>query len=53
MLKNVQIGQAFIFNEKPFIKLEKKRTRSICQQVDTKKKYLISEVAEVKLVTSE
>lgn len=48
MLKSIQVGQVFIFNDKPFIKLEKKRTRSICQQVNTKRKYLISEVAEVK-----
>ncbi len=47
LLKDVEIGQMFHFNKKTFIRLEKKRTRSICQEVVTKRKYLISDLAEV------
>ena len=46
-LKNIEIGNRFYFNKKLFIKLEKKRTRSVCQEVESKRKYLISEIAEV------
>lgn len=53
MLKDIQVGQTFAFNDKIFVKLEKKRTRSVCQQVSTKKKYLISEVAEVESIDAE
>jgi len=49
LLKDVQIGQKFCFNSKHFIKLEKKRTRSVCQEIVSKRKYLISEIAEVKV----
>ena len=45
-LKEIQIGEQFTFNTKTYIKLEKKRTRSVCQEVVTGRKYLISELAE-------
>ena len=47
LLKEIQLGTTFLFNKKEFIKLEKKRSRSICQEVHTKKKYSIAEIAEV------
>lgn len=47
LLKNISIGQRFQFNKKQFVKLEKKRTRSVCQEINSKRKYLISEIAEV------
>lgn len=47
LLKNISVGRIFEFNKKVFIKLEKKRTRSVCEEVKTKRKYLISELAEV------
>ena len=46
-LKGINVGQLFSFGTGNFIKLEKKRTRSVCEQVETKRKYLISEMAEV------
>ena len=52
LLKNIQIGQQFTFNGKAYIKLEKKRTRSVCQEVVTHRKYLIAEIAEVFPVSS-
>ncbi|MEQ8629405.1 SprT-like domain-containing protein [Ekhidna sp.] len=48
LLKDVQVGVSFLFNNKAFVKLEKKRTRAVCLEIETKKKYMISEVAEVK-----
>ncbi|WP_370089738.1 SprT-like domain-containing protein [Ekhidna sp.] len=53
LLKEIQVGRSFVFNKKTFVKLEKKRTRSVCQEVVTHKKYLISELAEVFLLDSE
>ena len=47
LLRDVSIGKSFIFNKKAFIKLEKKRTRSVCQEITSNRKYLISEIAEV------
>ncbi|MFY0601553.1 MAG: SprT-like domain-containing protein [Cyclobacteriaceae bacterium] len=46
-LSKVPIGEVFQFNGKSYLKLEKKRTRSVCQEVDSKRRYLISEVAPV------
>ncbi|WP_424961812.1 SprT-like domain-containing protein [Ekhidna sp.] len=53
LLKDIRPGLAFSFNRKVFIKLEKKRTRAVCQEINTKRKYLISEVAEVEYITKE
>ena len=50
LLQEVLNGSSFTFNNKTFIKLEKKRTRSVCQELKTKKKYMISDLAEVTLV---
>ncbi|WP_436517367.1 SprT-like domain-containing protein [Ekhidna sp. To15] len=47
LLKDIKIGKAFIFNNKTYVKLEKKRTRSVCQEVTSGRKYLISDLAEV------
>lgn len=50
LLNKVSVGNLFRFNRKVFVKLEKKRTRSVCQESNTKKRYLISELAEVELI---
>jgi SprT protein len=47
-LKSLQPGDLFEFNEKRFIYLEKKRTRMVCKHMDTNRKYLINQLAEVK-----
>lgn len=47
LLKEIPIGQLFEFNNKRYLKLEKKRTRSVCEEVITHRKFLISEIAEV------
>ena len=50
MLKDLPIGTSFIFNKKTFVKLEKKRTRSVCQEITSKRKYLVSDLAEVVII---
>ena len=47
LLKDIGIGEQFYFNKRLFLKVEKKRTRSVCLEVKSKKKYLISDIAEV------
>lgn len=47
LLKDIPIGSQFIFNKRSFTKLEKKRTRSVCQEITSGKKYVISDLAEV------
>ena len=51
LLKEIPIGQSFSFNKKIYVKLEKKRTRSVCQEVKTNRKYVISDLAEVEPIT--
>lgn len=47
LLKDIAINETFQFNGRLFLKLEKKRTRSLCQEVGTDKRYYIAEIAEV------
>ena len=47
LLKDIALGQRFLFRKKTFLKLEIKRTRSVCEQVESGKRYLIAESAEV------
>lgn len=49
-LSKIAIGQLFEFNEKVYKKLEKKRTRSLCMEERSARRYLISEVAQVMLI---
>ena len=49
LLTKIKINQKFIFRGEEYIKLEKKRTRSLCVRLADKKKFLISEIAEVEL----
>ncbi len=45
-------GEKFLFNKKQFTRLEKKRTRVLCEEVLTGKKYLISGIALVKPINN-
>ncbi|MBV6644212.1 MAG: SprT-like domain-containing protein [Cyclobacteriaceae bacterium] len=47
LLKNLNVGDSFEFNSRKFKKLEKKRTRSVCLEMSTGRRYLISEIAAV------
>lgn len=49
LLNEIESGSKFLFNKKVYIKLEVRRTRSLCLQVATNRKYLISETAPVLL----
>ncbi|MEQ8238892.1 MAG: hypothetical protein RIA69_06750, partial [Cyclobacteriaceae bacterium] len=46
-LSRLTYGDVFLFNERKFKKLEKKRTRSVCMEIPSNRKYLIAEIAEV------
>ena len=47
LLSEIDPGGVFQFNDKLFQKEEKKRTRSVCLELRTGKKYLIPEIATV------
>lgn len=49
-LKSLKIGDKFDFNGRHFQKLEIKRTRSVCKEIKTGRKYLISQIASVKIL---
>ncbi len=46
-LSKVAISQIFTFNNKEFKKMEKRRTRSVCLDLNNNRKYLIAEIAPV------
>ena len=48
-LKDVAINQLFTFNGRLFKKVEKKRTRSICVEMKSGRKYAIAEIADIEL----
>ncbi|MEM9895450.1 MAG: SprT-like domain-containing protein [Bacteroidota bacterium] len=48
LLKDIALGDSFLFNEKAYRKLELKRTRAMCISLANKRRYLIPELAEVK-----
>ncbi|MEQ9230522.1 MAG: SprT-like domain-containing protein [Cyclobacteriaceae bacterium] len=49
-LEEIPPGKEFRFNKRVFIKEEKKRTRWICSETASKRKYLIPSIAEVELL---
>lgn len=46
-LKDIEPGEKFLFRRKVYRKMEKRRTRSLCELTESSKKYLISESAPV------
>lgn len=51
LLKTLKSGDVFRFNNKRYKYLEKKRTRIICMEMDSEKKYLINQLAEVRHIS--
>ncbi|MFC2124105.1 SprT-like domain-containing protein [Bacteroidota bacterium] len=49
-LEDLVEGEQFFFNKRQFKKLESKRTRAICMEVNSGRKYLITESAMVKKI---
>ncbi|MEQ9287970.1 MAG: transcription elongation protein SprT [Cyclobacteriaceae bacterium] len=47
LLSELESGVTFLFNKKVYRKIEKRRTRSLCIEVSSNRKYLISETAPV------
>jgi SprT protein len=50
-LKDLKQGEKFILQEKVFMKGETRRTRVMCTELNTNKKYLVSNIAQVKLLS--
>jgi SprT protein len=49
-LEELNNGQTFLFQNRKFLKIEKRRTRALCLEITTNKKYTIPLMAEVKLI---
>lgn len=49
LLSEVKTNEQFIFNKRHFTKLELRRTRVVCKEEKTGKRYLISQTAKVRL----
>lgn len=49
-LEAINLGEFFQLLDKTYEKLERRRTRSLCQDIRTGKRYLISEMARVRKV---
>ncbi len=49
-LEELAIGQSFLFKKRKFLKLEKRRTRALCLELETQKKYTVPLIAEVTLI---
>lgn len=50
LLKHLSAGEEFIFNSKHYRYLEKRRTRMVCLEKKSSRKYLINQLAEVKKI---
>lgn len=50
VLKDLQLDTAFSFRKRIFKKLQEKRTRAVCLELKTGRRYLIPMVAEVEIV---
>jgi SprT protein len=51
LLKTLQVGDQFLFNKTSFQYLELKRTRILCLQINSGRKYLIAQIASVKKIS--
>ena len=49
VLAELQLGQMFVFRKNKYVRLEKRRTRILCEEESTKKRYLFSASTLVKL----
>lgn len=51
LLQELVKGDEFIFNNRIFRKLEKRRTRALCLEIASNKRYLIAEVAAIEKIS--
>ncbi|AWV97740.1 transcription elongation protein SprT [Arcticibacterium luteifluviistationis] len=49
-LENIPDGQSFVFKKRKFQRIEKRRTRALCLDLDSKRKYTIPLMAEIKVL---
>ncbi len=47
ILREISDGEHFIFHDQEYLKLHVRRTRALCKQVKTGRRYLISQIATV------
>jgi SprT protein len=50
LLGKLEMGVAFVFNQKTFKKIENRRTRTLVEDIQTRKRYTIPSFAEVKVI---
>ena len=53
LLDTVDLASKFEFNRRTFQKIEKRRTRWVCLEIKSQRKYLIPGVAEVKVMSED
>ncbi|WP_255399488.1 hypothetical protein [Roseivirga sp. 4D4] len=49
-LKELEIDTEFLFRKRTFRKLQEKRTRAVCLELRSQRRYLIPMVAEVEVI---
>jgi SprT protein len=49
-LNNIKIGEKFKLKNKTFIKLQKKNTKYLCEDITTRKKYLVHQLAQIQTI---
>ena len=49
-LEDLPIGSVFSLKEKVFKSIELRRTRYLCEEIRTRRRYLVNKMAEVTLV---
>lgn len=51
VLGQLQIGDVFLLEKRQFKKLDNRRTKVLCEEISSKKRYLIAKIAEVKPIS--
>jgi SprT protein len=51
-LRQLSRGKSFVLDERKFVLIEKRRTRYLCQELTTKREFLVSGLAEVEEIKS-
>ena len=52
LLSDLNSGEIFKLSGRVFKKIEKKRTRALCEEIATRKRYLISEAASIEILNT-
>ncbi len=49
-LNDIKVGEKFKLKNKIFIKLQKKNTKYLCEDITTHKKYLVHQIAQIQTI---